>query len=966
MFGADLDDALILLPTRRAVRELGVAFVHLGQQAGQGASLLPRMRPLADIDPEEPPFEPGYLTGLVRPAMPSSQRRFELARIIGHYHEAANRERLDPAGMLALTDPLLAILDDAALEEVSLSGLAKLQDIKDFAARHFQNAATVFDIIQDFWPKHVNALGLMEPMERRVALLNALTRLWEKTPPAHPVIIAGSTGTLKASAKLMRCVAAMPGGVIVLPGLDTALTEASWNKIEAEHPQNSLKNLIAAIGVERGDVPVWPVVKDESKVLKARRRITSESLVPVGDTADWPGRIKKLRHDYPSGDIFEDALKGLSVIEARTEDEEALSIALMMRETVDTKDMTAALITPDPALARRVKARLRRWNIDVDYSQGEPLEETRIGSFLTGVLNLAGDPENPVDLAFLCKHSLTGLGLSGGEAAKTWRALERKKYRGPRPEFKETPELLQLIEAALADMTSGEIKRAAPEWAAALTRCAESFAASDALSGAEVLWQGEAGETAASMLEDLMAYGDSLGAMTRREFASLLGSLMRGRVVRPRYGTHPRLQILGPLEARMVHADRIILGSLNEGIWPAGLSAQPFLSRGMRQVLGLSLPERRYGLAAHDFAQLASNPEVIFTRAMRSDSGPRVASRWLWRLQALVKGAMGENSDVLETANPYLEWARALDNVPATDVQVVKPPEPRPHPDERWPVERKLRVTQIRTWVRDPYAIYAQTVLDLEPLEALDESLGPREYGTAIHNGLEAFVKRFTTRLPDDAPKQLAADFEKALLAARFPEAHLIKERVRLAKAAEELTAWFADRRAKGWEYAQAENTGRVTLSEVNFTLSSRADLIEKSALGYAVIDYKTGAPASEKVVQAGFDPQLPLTAIMLARGAFDHVPPGATEQMLYMRVKGAGGGSEPKYITAPENKKGWSAEEYQTEALDMLIKLVTAFDDPKTPYLSQPRVQYTNDYGDYDDLARRGEWAQLGDEGET
>lgn len=964
MFGERLDEALILLPTRRAVRELGEAFVQLRQTEGLGASLLPRMRPLADIDPDEPPFEPGYLTGLVRPAMPAPQRRFELAQLIGHYHAVANGEKLDPAGKLALTDPLLAILDDAALEEVSLSGLAKLKEIKEFAARHFQNAATMFDIIQDYWPKHVEGEGMMEPMARRVALLRALTDLWTDTPPGHPVIIAGSTGTLKASARLMRCVANMPDGMIILPGLDRTLSEKTWQDVKAEHPQNSLKKLIDTIGIDRADVPVWPIVKSDAKRMDARRKIISESLVPVGETADWPGRIKVLRDNYVSGDIFEDALQGLSVIQARTEDEEALTIALMMRETLSEPGKTSALITPDPALARRVKARLRRWQVEVDYSQGEPLEETSIGSFLTGILNLSIDMDNPVDLAFLCKHKLTGLGKAPGEAAEAWRKLERKHYHGPRPKFKNSPEVLALIHTALETLLGEQDAFTAPAWAMALTQCAENIAATDDETGAARLWQGEAGEVAASMLEEVMVYGDSLGDMSKSEFSVLVSSLMRGKVVRPRYGTHPRLQILGPLEARMVAADRIILGSLNEGVWPAGLSAQPFLSRGMRQALGLSLPERRYGLAAHDFAQLASHPEVVFTRAKRSDSGPQVASRWLWRLQALVKGAMGEKSDILKAPHPYLAWAGALDDVPADQVSPAAPPAPKPPKDERWPGERKLRVTQIRTWVRDPYSIYAQEVLGLEPLEALDEALGAREYGTAIHNGLETFIERFSSRLPHDGATQLAKDFETALLAARFPEAHLIKERVRLARAAEELTDWMQARRSDGWQYVMAENKGRLKIEEADFTISSRADLIEKSALGYAVIDYKTGAPASEKVVQAGFDPQLPLTAIMLARGAFDHVPPGETEQMLYMRVKGAGGGSEAKFITSPDNKKGWTAEDYQAEALAALIKLVDAFDDPNTPYLSQPRIQYSNDYGNYDDLARRGEWALLGDEG--
>lgn len=956
--GETLNDALILLPTRRAVRQLGEAFV-----GGDGASLLPRMRTLADIDPEEPPFEPGYLTGLVRPSMAPSQRRFELARIVSHYHSAITDLPLDPAGMLALADPLIAILDDAALEEVTLADLSKLKEIEDFAARHFQNAATLYRIIQEFWPTYVDEQGMMEPMARRVALLNALTELWTESPPDHPVVIAGSTGTLNASARLMRCVAHMPKGLIVLPGLDKFLPDRSWEQVGAEHPQNSLKKLIKTIGIDRADVGFWPVAEGLIKPLEPRRRIISESLVPVDATADWPGRISRLRRDYVSGDVFEDALGGLSVIEARTEDEEALTIALIMRETLETQGETAALVTPDPALARRVKARLRRWHVDVDYSQGEPLEETQIGSFLSGLLRLAEDPDSPVDLALMCKHPLTHLGHEGRAVRRHWNELEVGHFRGTRPMRMTGNEILSSLYRALSVLTSGSQKQTAPEWAKAFTHVAESFAASDISLGAELLWQGEAGETAAGLLEDLISYGAALGDMSLSGFSGLIGTLMRGRVVRARFGTHPRLQILGPLEARMLEADRIILGSLNEGIWPAGLSAQPFLSRGMRAALGLSLPERRYGLAAHDFAELASHPEVIFTRAMRSDDSPRVASRWLWRLQALVRGAMGGKHNALASPQPYLDWARALDHVPAEAVKPASPPRPAPELEERWPRGRKLSVTQIRTWVRDPYAIYAREILRLRPLGDLDEALGAREYGSAIHAGLEAYMKAFPVRAPKDGARQLAKAFESALLDAGFEEHHLAKESVRLAHAAEDMVILIEARRAEGWQYVRAENYGKVRLPEIDFTLSSYADLIEKSADGYAVIDYKTGSPATEAVVQAGFDPQLPLTGLMLARGGFENVPAGDTKQMLYVRVRGTGDGCEEKHITAPQSKKGWSAKDYQEAALESLEKLVALFDDPATPYLSQPRSQYTNDYGDYDDLARRGEWAQIGEE---
>lgn len=962
IYGDRLQDALILLPTRRAVRALGEAFVSEGS-----ASLLPRMRPLADINPEEPPFEPGELAGLVTEQIDPMQRRFEIAKIISYYHVRTSELPLDPAGALALADPLIAILDDAAMEEADLSGIADLKDIKDFAATHFQNAIVLYEIIQKYWPQRLKEIGRMEPLARRVALLNALTDLWSETPPKYPVIIAGSTGTLAASARLMSCVSRFDDGMIILPGLNNSLPNTAWANVGAQHPQNSLKQLIKTIGVDAGDIPNWPhTIGPPPSQLKARRDIISESLVPVEATGDWPARIQHIKDRAPSGSApFTEALTGLSIIEAATNDEEAMTIALIMREALETPGQTGALVTPDPALARRVKARLRRWHVNVDYSQGEPLEETSLGTFLSLVAALAVDPESQVNLAELCKHPLTVLGQTAGQVRKDWEGYERLHLRGSHRD-KETPAnpaLINSLQSALKPLLSID-EAPAQDWAKALSETAETLAQTDEKTGAERLWVDDAGEKAASLLEGLMAHGAPLGDMNATEFARLLASLMRGRVVRPRYGTHPRLSILGPLEARMLNVDQIILGGLNEGIWPAAPSIEPFLSRGMRETLKLSLPERRFGLSAHDFAELASNPEVILTRAKRSDDGPMVASRWLWRLKTLMKGALGDDAETaLSKSSHYLAWARQIDHVDSNDVKVASPPKPAPPVEARWPGKtgRQLSITQIKTWIRDPYSIYAKKILQLYPLDDLDMQIGVREYGNAVHNGLEAFVRAYPKDLPKDAEAKLIEAMQEKMLEAGFEDFHVARDQTRLEKISAKVIAWMRERRATGWAVSAIEERGEYYLKDVNFTLTGKPDLVEKKGgEGFAINDYKTGAPATVKVVKAGFDPQLPLTAYMLANGGFAST--GGTAELNYIRIKGSGNEDLIKSITPPA-KDAMEAMDYAADAIDTLRKLITAFDNPETVYNSQPRIQYTHDYGDYDHLARRDEWARLGSE---
>lgn len=961
MLGEGLSDALILLPTRRAVRDLTEALAE-----DTSTTLLPRLQTLADIDPDEPPFEPGYLTGMVAPAMSGAQRRYALAKIMAHFHTTTSDLPLSPASMLSLADPLMAILDDAAMEEIDLTKLHKLEELKSFAAKHFQDAAELFTILQNVWPNYLAEQGLMEPMARRVALLNALTRFWTENPPDHPVIIAGSTGTLTATAKLMDCVRHMPNGMIILPGVDTHLQESAWERITPDHPQGSLKALISRFGLSNRDIPDWPHIADAlPRDLEPRRRVLSESLVPVKSTAEWPEQISKLRDSHPGRDIFEDAFEGLNVIEAQNVEEEALSIAILMRETLHTPKATATLITPDPSLARRVKARLERWDISVDYSQGQPLEETPLGSFLTTLLSLACEPTHPVHMTALAKHPLTG----DCTQAVDWLSFERKTLRGKRlsvEAYTEKPQTKALLEPLKSLMS--DTQQDCATWATALTQAAESLAATTDITGADRLWVGDSGEKAARLIEDLMRFGDNLGLMGLQDFSDIISLLMRGAVVRPRFGMHPRLQILGPLEARMLSADRIILGGLNEGTWPAPPVIDPFLSRTMRGELGLSLPERRYGLAAHDYAVLASAPEVFLTRARQGDSGPTVASRWLWRLQTLARGAFGDEAKKhLSPDKPYLEWARSLDYV-KEKVSFVKRPAPTPPLEARWPRGRKLSVTRLRVWVRDPYSIYAKYILDLNPLRELDQPVGPAEFGTAIHDGIDKFCKRFPSALPEDATRQLLGELETQLLAQGYDTYKLVTVRPRLNRIATELIEWMRLRQSQGWQLAAIEKEGSTYFDALDFTLSAKADRIEKSAEGYAVIDYKTGTPPKPDVVQAGFDMQLPMTALLLEKGGFAQAGLSAqsTEDLLYVRVRGVGDGVEPCPLTGTVKRNDVrTTDDYVTDVWAVFERLVKEFDQESTGYTAQPRIQYSHDYGDYDDLARRGEWDQLGSEGE-
>lgn len=964
-FGEELQSGLILLPTRRAVRGLGDAFVMAAVENGVSATLLPRLRPLADIDPEEPPFEPGELVGKVGPAIDGTQRRFEMARVVAAYHERAMDLPLDAATALAMADPLLAILDDAALEEAKLTETDAWARLMGEAAKHFQDAATLYQIIQDFWPARLAELNMEEPQTRKVKLLDALVEHWTETPPEYPVIIAGSTGSLRATRRLMRVVAQLPQGMVILPGFQATDNDETWAKIDEQHPQYAMKLLIEGLEVDRSDIRdfVSDVLGKPAKdtLRLARTRVLEEALVPASRTADWLERINKLETDF-GPEIFDQATDGLSLIEARSDAEEALAIALILREALETEGRTAALVTPDQVLARRVKARLGRWGVDVDMSQGDPLAETSMGVFLDAVLALSQNPEGALEKAVLFGHELTALGRSPAAVLSSWQVIERQYYRQeqrPDAPARALSDIEADLNAALCPLVELEGDASAPVWASALISVCENLASHADQHGSYFLWRGQSGERAAQMLEHIIAYGHNLPDVTAKGFLRLMRQLMTGIVVRPFGGTHPRLSILGPLEARMLSADVIVLGGLNEGIWPATPTPGPFLSRGMRRQMKLSLPERRYGLAAHDFFELAANPTVYLTRSKRSESGPTVASRWVWRLQTLLQGAVGEKGMKarLNSADYYLDWAQKLDYVAAGGVKPATAPKPQPSIENRWNTDkgRSLSITEVKTLIRDPYSIYGRHVLGLKPLRDLGQENSASEFGSAIHLGIENFLTGKKLPLGEDQDEELITALNDAFHLYEYSPEVIAKERARFEVIAAGLRTELNAREADSFQIEGLEVWGETEIPNLNFSIRGKMDYVERGIEGYGFIDFKTGTPATDAEVAAGFDPQLPLAAYILRQGGLKGHKSGATARLGYMRVKGSNDG----FQTFPIGKKK-PVEQITDEAIENLTKLIQRFDESSTPYESQVRSKYINSWSDFDDLARRGEWAGI------
>jgi ATP-dependent helicase/nuclease subunit B len=954
-----LAEAIVLTPTRRGARALAEAFLTV---SGGRAVLLPQVRALGDLDEGEPPFEPGDLALDLPPAVSADRRRFELARLVAE-HDHLFERRIDAAAALELADALAGFLDSLQIEEADGAAGAIHALAPGDMAKHWQKSADFLKLALDAWPRRLAELGLIDVSQRRVRLLRLLEHQWTDNPPSCPLIAAGSTGTAPATADLLAAVARAPLGAVVLPGLDLELADKAWAAVDEQHPQGAMKRLLRRHGLTRDQVHEWPAGETGSQARgRWRRRLINEALRPADETADWRGQIDSIRREAADGepDPIAVGLDGLTVIAARGEEDCAAAAALLLREALETPGKTAALVTPDRDLARRVSAKLARWGLQADSSAGAPLSQSPVGVLLDLAVRAALDPSGPVGLLAMLKHPLTRLGLTEDAFEPAALALERFGLRGPRPDGwaglqgrlaragAAAADLLRRLRAALGLQPDGAAVLPAAVRARALAQTLEALTlGEDGTTGA--LWAGAAGEAAGQLLTALMDESDGLPDTDGEGFAQVVDRLLAGATVRTGGATHPRLRILGAIEARLVRADRLILAGLEEGVWPQGAPIDPFLSRPMRAALGLPPPERRIGLSAHDFAQAACAPEVFLLHAERREGSPAVESRWLWRLKTLARGA----GVALPQRPEILAWAQALDRPgpysPTARAAFAPPLEARP---------LKLPVTQVEALTRDPYAVYARNVLRLYRLDRPDEPMEQRARGTAIHAAFEQFAAEWP------APgERFAGLYLDELRRAGAPTAALARE----AALAAEAGRWIADmetRRRAGGARVLVEQEGRLRfpLARGDFTLTAKADRIEVTPEGLAhVLDFKTGPAPSKKQVEAGFSPQLTLTAAIITRGGFDHAGQSQPGDLVYVRITGRDPAGEEIIPVAA----GAESQDAADKAFDGLKALIQRYEDPAYPYRSRTAPQFVKTYAsDYDHLARVYEWS-TGDDGE-
>ncbi|UWR22454.1 double-strand break repair protein AddB [Sulfitobacter sp. S190] len=929
----------LIVNTQRMRRRLRHLF-----EAGP-ARLLPRIRLITDLET----LVPGIGTP---PGAPALRRRLELIGLIS----ALLRETptlASRASLYDLADSLAGLIDEMQGEGVAPDAIADL-DVTDQSG-HWDRAKQFLAIVQTYLDHTASA---PDAEARRRAHVTAIAAHWAEHPPTHPVILAGSTGSRGTTMLLMQAVAALPQGALVLPGFDDALPSAVWAALDdpmmsEDHPQYRFYHLMRLLGQSPNAVRPWHATPPPSP---ARNALVSLSLRPAPVTDAWRVEGRELSQ-------LDAATRDLTLVLADTQRAEALAIALRLRKAAE-EGQTAALITPDRMLTRRVTSALSRWDIVPDDSAGLPLHLAPPGRFLRHVADLLRRKLDAGALLTLLKHPLSH-SVEGRNLHQLYTQrieLQIRRDGLPYPDEDgfvalcakaagraDDPAMMRWAEWVATTVTGhyATAERPLAQWVETHLRIAETLAAGPEGCDSHELWRQNAGQKARAVMEELRSEAGAGTDLSASDYADLVGALLSNGEVRDRDAPHPDIMIWGTLEARVQGADLVILGGLNDGTWPEAPPPDPWLNRKMRNDAGLLLPERRVGLSAHDYQQAVCAPEVWITRAIRSDDAETVPSRWVNRLENLMNGLPRADGpaawDAMKQRGAlWLDQARAL--------EAVQSVAPAPRPSPRPPVAarpRRLSVTEIKTLIRDPYAIYAKHTLGLRSLRPLVQSPDAPLRGVVVHEVMERFVKEVC-----HDPALLNRDHllrtAQAVLdeVAPWPAARSMW----LARI-DRIADWFIDAEALRQANAQPiafedDARGTLQLPDIGFTLTCVADRIDRDQAGdIQLYDYKTGTPPTAKQ-QAQFDKQLLIEAAMVEEGAFAAVGAAPVSQAAFIGL-----GTNPKEELAPLEDEPPSA------VLENLRDLLRTYLSATQGFTARRMVERTSFAGDYDHLARFGEW---------
>ena len=965
---------LILLPTRRSCRYLKEIFFNLN---GKNASLLPTIRSLGDIDENGIAlldYENEELEIDLPPAISSIERNLILSSMV-----KVKMKDLSEEQTYSLAVDLAHLMDTVEMEELSFDNLKNIVSVE--YSEHWQETLEFLKIITEEYPKVLAYYNLINPVARKVKLIEKQIDFWKKYPRKGRIFAGGSTGSLVPIAKMLKTIANMKNGFLILPGLDKNISDSDFEILTSDltlnqnHPQYGLLKLIKGLSLKVSDIPELPLYENYDIAPQSREALSSYIMLSPQMNDSWENLRKSQKFE-------QNTLDGVSEITFDDESEEVLGLSLLLRKSIEENKKTL-LITPDRKIAKSVSNKLKRWNVLVDDSAGIPASDTITGNYFLLVLKMIYDDFSPYSLLAVLKHKYTHLGYSKEALETIITKFEKDILRlyGNVKNIEDIEALLNLSPSSLAKKSprynSKQTESSTPIISDLIKRVkgltndfytlmkskekynlydllvkhiqlVESFVSSEEINTNDTLYSSDLHEQFSSEIRDLL---DSLkvlknkkdnlniDCMTASAYFVFISNYFLSLNLRPTIGTDSNIAIMNSIEARLLPADLYIMSGLTDGVFPSVSSDDPWMNRAMKASFGLPLPERKIGLSSHDFIEFFCKKNVIMTHSSKIDKKTTITSRWLSKFSAIKEICNIKTDDYV--SKEVKSWINNF-NIEKNISRYLRPAPKLPKEIRMKPI--KFSATEIETFLKDPYEIFVKKFLSLYKQDEINSNQLHIEFGDIIHNALDIFVKN-NYQTSDELLNLMQQQISPTM---NISQIDFWKPRFK------EIAEWFVK--------SYTENKNKIQKSIVeekgsfefikDFILEAKADRIDVLTDGtLSIMDYKTGNPPSEKSVKRGDSPQLLVETIIAENNGYKNLPKNSKV-------------SEIKYIKLKKDDLGHEIiiddiEDAVNNLQKILFNTVKEFRNEDTPFYSQPNESKKLKFSNYDHLARIKEWKE-------
>lgn len=860
----DLSRVVVLVPELTAASRLRRCLLEQAERQGCSALLGPHINTLRGWIERHSPGEQRVLSNQAR----------ELLLV---------ESLLEYPGLFGANNPwqlatsLLKLFDAMTLHRITLT-----KDLEQFTA----------ELARAYGMRGIPLSGL----GREARMIHTLWESWHAQLQAEDVFDAHGAYLLKLSASLKDM---SPAKQFYLAGFHTLLPgELAWSKflykqdqltfigngqletqIDARdyHPDAPLKALLNEFEISIN------TTTSEDKFTQFINSLYAPRSAPLTQ------RAKSFAEACPASP----AIGRLRVFEAGGAEQEAIAIDVQVRSWLLEGRRHIGIVTEDRRLARRVRALLDRASVVLQDAAGWALSTTSAATVLERWLQVVEEDFAQVPLLDLLKspfifpdrerdshlatvyrlehdiilHENIGRGLT--------RYRQHLNYRQKRlPDtFARTGRAVRILldeleHAALPLLSLTKGGRHRPETLLnalqeSLQRLGITTALAPDAAGGQVLQELEAMRCALP--------GRKL-RMTWVEFRTWLGHTLECANFCPAT-RGASVQLLTLAQTPLCRFDALVIAGVDREHLPGAPEPSPFFNSAVTQELGLPTSHDTVVVRFHHFRRLLEcAPQVLLTVRREQDGEAIIASPWLQSLQAFHGLAYGDRLVDATFA--------ALIREPATQVfRCDTPALPLSQPNPRPRLEpalapRSLSVSAHQQMIDCPYQFFVSRCLALTPIEPIREALEKADYGQRVHRALEAFHIG-TSGLP--------GPFNALFKAETRQDAIALLTRISQTVFAQDLEDNFLHR---GWlkrwlavvpDYInwqmQRAPEWIVTACEVEacnsdfiptLNLRGRLDRIDfNSGGGLAVIDYKTGATASQQQIESGEAIQLSLYALL-------------------------------------------------------------------------------------------------------